>query len=56
MPPVFVELSCIFIKININGNLFFAKLNMTGPLGLSSLFQYISDEDIFCKINSNFVI
>lgn len=52
MPPVLVELACIYIKININGNLFFAKLNMTGPVGLSSLVQYVSDQGIFCKISS----
>lgn len=52
MPPVFVELACISIKINVNCNLFFAKLNMTGPVCLSSLVQYVSDQDIFCKINS----
>lgn len=52
MPPVFVELPCFSMKININGNLFFAKLNMTGVVGLSSLFQYISDQVVFCKINS----
>lgn len=55
MPPVFAELACISIKVNVNGYIFFAKLNMTGPsslVDLSSLVQYVSDQDILKKRNS----
>lgn len=55
MPPVFVELACISIKVNVNGYIFFAKPNMTGPsslVDLSSLVQYVSDQDILKKRNS----
>lgn len=51
MPPVFVELACISIKIDVNGSPFFERLSMISPFGLSSPFSVCLIENLHKIIN-----